>query len=48
LGEKCIQAVRVYGCISESLENRVLIGRDVLNQCCIEFDGINAQLIIRD
>ena len=48
LGEKCIQAVRVYGCISESLENRVLIDRDVLNQCCIEFDGINAQLIIRD
>ena len=48
LGDKCIQAVKVYGCVSESLEDRVLIGRDVLNQCSIEFDGINAELIIRD
>lgn len=48
LGEKCIQAVRVYGCVSKSLENRVLIGRDVLNQCCIEFDGINSRLTIGD
>ena len=48
LGKKCIQAVRVYGCVSKSLENRVLIGRDVLNQCCIEFDGINSRLTIGD
>jgi Retroviral aspartyl protease len=48
LGEKCVRAVRVYGCISKSLENRVLIGRDVLNQCCIEFDGVNSRLTIRD
>jgi Retroviral aspartyl protease len=48
LGEKCIRAVRVYGCTSKSLENRVLIGRDVLNQCCIEFDGVNSRLTIGD
>ena len=48
LGKKSFQAVRVYGCISESLDNRVLIGRDVLNQCRIEFDGINSRLIIED
>jgi Retroviral aspartyl protease len=48
LGEKCIRAVRVYGCVSKSLENRVLIGRDVLNQCCIEFDGVNSRLMIGD
>ncbi len=48
LGKKCIRAARVYGCVSESLENRVLIGRDVLNQCCIEFDGVNSRLTIAD
>jgi predicted aspartyl protease len=48
LGEKCIRAVRVYGCVSKSLENRVLIGRDVLNQCCVEFDGVNSRLMIGD
>jgi predicted aspartyl protease len=46
LGEKCIRAVRVYGCESKSLEHRVLIGRDVLNQCCVEFDGVNSRLPI--
>lgn len=48
LGDKCVRAVRVYGCVSESLEGRVLIGRDVLNQCSIEFDGINSRLTIAD
>ncbi len=48
LGEKCVRAVRVYGCISKSLENRVLIGRDVLNQCYVEFDGINFRLNVGD
>jgi predicted aspartyl protease len=48
LGEKCIRAVRIYGCVSKSLENRVLIGRDVLNQCWIEFDGVNSRLMIGD
>jgi hypothetical protein len=48
LGEKCVQAVKVYGCESERIEGRVLIGRDILNQCCIEFDGINCQLIIKN
>ncbi len=48
LGEKCVQAVKVYGCESERIEGRVLIGRDVLNQCCIEFDGINCQLTIKN
>jgi predicted aspartyl protease len=46
LGEKCVRAVRVYGCESKSLENRVLIGRDVLNQCSVKFDGINSLLTI--
>ena len=48
LGEKCVRSDRVYGCESKSLENRVLIGRDVLNQCRVEFDGINSRLTIDD
>jgi hypothetical protein len=35
------KAIRVYGCPSDQLEDRVLIGRNILNQCCIEFDGRN-------
>lgn len=48
LGEKCVKAVKVYGCVSKSIEGRILIGRDVLNQCCIEFDGLNCQLTIKN
>ncbi|MBE9010182.1 Retroviral aspartyl protease, partial [Pseudanabaenaceae cyanobacterium LEGE 13415] len=35
------KAIRVYGCPRDRFGDRVLIGRDILNQCCIEFDGLN-------
>lgn len=36
------RAIRVYGCQRDQLGDRVLVGRNVLNQCCIEFDGLNS------
>ncbi|MEB3336927.1 MAG: retropepsin-like aspartic protease [Leptolyngbyaceae bacterium] len=47
LGEFTFKAIRVYGCQGEQLSQRVLIGRDVLNQCCVEFDGLNSTLTIK-
>jgi hypothetical protein len=47
MGESLFRAVRAYGCPGDQLHQRVLIGRDVLNQCCIEFDGLNLQFSIR-
>ncbi len=47
LGEFVFKAIRAYGCPGEQLSQRVLIGRDVLNQCCVEFDGPNSQTIIK-
>lgn len=44
LAENCFKAVRVYGCQGDSLSQRILIGRDVLNQCCIQFDGPRLQV----
>jgi len=31
--------IRVYGCPREDVKDMVIIGRDVLNQYCIQFDG---------
>lgn len=47
LGEKKISAVKMYGFPGDKIQDRVLIGRDVINQCCIEFDGINSKLTIK-
>jgi Retroviral aspartyl protease len=47
LGEKEILAIKMYGFPGDKIQQRVLVGRDVMNQCCIEFDGINAKLTIR-
>jgi len=40
LGNSLIKAVRVYGYSGDILNEQIIIGRDVLNQCCVEFDGI--------
>ncbi|MGV0023385.1 hypothetical protein [Phormidesmis priestleyi] len=39
LAQELHKAIRVYGCPNNQLGDRVLLGRDLLNQCCIEFDG---------
>ena len=44
LAQYQFKAVRVYGCQGEFLSQRILIGRDVLNQCSIRFDGFNLQV----
>lgn len=41
------KAIRAYGCPGEYINQRLLVGRDVLNQCCMEFDGLNAQVTIK-
>ena len=46
IGDYSIQAVRAYGCGWDGLQQRVLIGRDVINRCRIELDGANSQLTI--
>jgi hypothetical protein len=46
VGDRPIRAVRAYGCSWDGLQQRVLIGRDVINQCCIELNGINSTLTI--
>lgn len=40
----CFKAIRVYGCPGDFLSQRILIGRDILNQCCAKFDGLNLQV----
>jgi Retroviral aspartyl protease len=47
LDEFVFKAIRAYGCPGGQLNQRVLIGRDVLNQCCIEFDGLSSQISIK-
>ncbi|MGK7889048.1 MAG: aspartyl protease family protein [Leptolyngbyaceae cyanobacterium] len=44
IGDLQIQAVRAYGRPANRLSQRVLVGRDVLNQCCIRFDGIQQEV----
>ena len=44
LGNFVFKAVRAYGCPGYQLNQRLLVGRDVLNRCRIEFDGPNLRL----
>ena len=48
IGDVLIKAVRVYGYSGDLLNEQIILGRDVLNQCCIEFNGIEEQLIIKE
>jgi Retroviral aspartyl protease len=44
LAQQFHKAIKVYGCPREQLGNRVLVGRNILNQCCIQFDGRNLRI----
>jgi hypothetical protein len=46
IGDKSIQAIRAYGCSWDGLQQRVLIGRDVINRCYIELDGGKSTIAI--
>lgn len=47
LDNTVIKAVKVYGYSGDLLNNQIILGRNVLNQCCIEFDGITQQVNIK-
>jgi predicted aspartyl protease len=40
IGTRRFSAIRAYACQLKDLNGHAIIGRDVLNQCFIEFDGI--------
>jgi hypothetical protein len=46
VGDQSIKAIRAYGCSWVGLQQRVLIGRDVINQCLIELNGMNSTITI--
>jgi hypothetical protein len=41
------KAARAYGCPGIYLNQRMLVGRDLLNQCCVEFNGINSEFFFK-
>ena len=47
LGQQSLRAIRVYGCERSLIGNLVIIGRNLMNECCFEFDGINQQLTLK-
>ena len=47
IGDTTIRAVKVYGYSGELLDNQIILGRNVLNQCCIEFDGIHQKVTFK-
>jgi Retroviral aspartyl protease len=40
IGTRHFSAIRAYACHLKDLNGHSIIGRDVLNQCFVEFDGI--------
>ena len=44
IGDRHFAAVRAYACRIQDLNGHAIIGRDVLNQCLVEFDGILGKL----
>jgi hypothetical protein len=46
VGDAPIKDVRAYGCSWDGLQQRILIGRDVINRCLIELNGMNSTLTI--
>jgi Retroviral aspartyl protease len=44
IGDRNFAAIRAYACRIQDLNGHAIIGRDVLNKCLVEFDGILGQL----
>lgn len=40
IGTRNFSAIRAYACRLADLNGHAIIGRDVLNQCLVEFDGL--------
>jgi predicted aspartyl protease len=47
IGTTTIRAVKVYGYGGDILNHQIILGRNVLNQCRIEFDGINQEITFK-
>ena len=47
IGDITIRAVKVYGYSGDLLNNQIILGRNILNQCCVEFDGINQKVTFK-
>jgi predicted aspartyl protease len=47
IGDTTIRAVKIYGYSSDILGNQIILGRNILNQCCIEFDGIHQKITFK-
>jgi predicted aspartyl protease len=47
IGDTTIRAVKVYGYSGDLLSNQIILGRNILNQCCIEFDGIHQKITFK-
>jgi predicted aspartyl protease len=47
IGDTTIKAVKVYGYSGDLLDNQIILGRNILNQCCIEFDAIHQKITFK-
>ena len=44
IGTRHFSAIRAYACRLVDLNGHAIIGRDVLNQCLVEFDGLSGEV----
>jgi hypothetical protein len=44
IGTRHFSAIRAYACQLENLNGHAIVGRDVLNQCLVEFDGLAGEV----
>lgn len=44
IGTRHFSAIRAYACWLEDLNGHAIVGRDVLNQCLVEFDGLGGEV----
>jgi predicted aspartyl protease len=47
IGNTTLRAVKVYGYSGDLLSHQIILGRNVLDQCCIEFDGIHQKITFK-
>jgi Retroviral aspartyl protease len=44
IGTHHFQAIRAYACSMKDLNGHAIIGRDILNQCLVAFDGLRGEV----
>ena len=50
MGEMRFEGIKLIACEAQLMggQQRMILGRDVLNQCCIKFDGLRQQFSFED